>query len=94
MNADNITIYQTGFENRDFIVKYKGGYYINEEEYSELVEISILTMEQQNQTYHLGDTVELCKSATDQYAIKVDAVEVGNHQRSEDIYNQIFCKRC
>ena len=37
LDADDNTIYQTGFENKDFIVKYKGKYYINEAKYSELV---------------------------------------------------------
>ncbi|MGO4548542.1 hypothetical protein AB4Z29_27510 [Paenibacillus sp. 2TAB23] len=83
LDADNITIYQTGFENRDFIIKYKGGYYINEEKYLELVEISNLTMEQRNQTYHLGDIVGLRKSATDQYAVKVDAVQVETVDETE-----------
>jgi len=76
LDADNITIYQTGFEDRHFIVKYKGEYYINEEKYSELVKIANSTMEQRDRTYHLGDTVGLRKSATDQYAFKVDAVEM------------------
>jgi hypothetical protein len=76
LDADNITIYQTGFENRDFIVTYKGEYYINEEKYSELAKIANSTMEQRDRTYHLGDTVGLRKSATDQYAVKVDAVEL------------------
>lgn len=41
-----------------------------------MVEISNFTLEQRNRTYHLGDTVGLRKSATDQYAVKVDVVEV------------------
>ncbi|MNO69418.1 hypothetical protein D3C76_602720 [compost metagenome] len=40
IDTDNMTIYQTGFANRDFIVKYKGKLYINEVKYSEMVEIA------------------------------------------------------
>ncbi|MNW55927.1 hypothetical protein D3C74_336190 [compost metagenome] len=76
LDADNFTIYQTGFANRDFIVEYKDEYYINGEKYSELVGIANATVEQRNRTYYLGDTVGLRKSATDQYAVKVDTVEV------------------
>lgn len=46
LNKDNITIYQTGFNNRDFIVKYKGEYYINTNKYKELVEIIHDSLEQ------------------------------------------------
>jgi hypothetical protein len=46
LDADNITIYQTGFENRDFIVEYQGDYYVNEQKYLELVEVAKTTMEQ------------------------------------------------
>lgn len=76
LDADNMTIYQTGFANRDFIVKYKGEYYINEVKYSEMVEIANDTVEQRNRTYYLGDIVGLRKDATDQYLFKVDTVEV------------------
>ncbi|MNN08659.1 hypothetical protein D3C81_1215200 [compost metagenome] len=76
LDADSFTIYQTGFANRDFIVEYKDEYYINGEKYSELVGIANATVEQRNRTYYLGDTVGLRKSATDQYAVKVDTVEV------------------
>jgi len=40
LDADDNTIYQTGFENKDFIVKYKDKYYINEAKYLEMVGVS------------------------------------------------------
>lgn len=33
-------IYQTGFDNSDFIVKYKNEYYVNEEKILELIDVA------------------------------------------------------
>jgi len=40
LNADGICIYQTGYDNSDFIVKYKKEYYINEKKFLELMDIA------------------------------------------------------
>lgn len=40
LNSKNINIYQTNIKNGDFIVKYKGEYYISESKYNELIEIA------------------------------------------------------
>ena len=59
LDADGICIYQTGFHNSDFILKYKDEYYVNEKKYSELVEIAAFSPEQRCHTYSLGDTIEI-----------------------------------
>lgn len=39
LDDDENCIYQTGFDNSDFIVKYKNEYYANEEKLLELIDI-------------------------------------------------------
>ena len=39
LDDDENCIYQTGFNNSDFIVKHKNEYYVNEEKLSELIDI-------------------------------------------------------
>ena len=46
LTADGNCIYQTSFDNRDFIVKYKNEYYVNEKKLSELVDIAASIFEQ------------------------------------------------
>jgi len=46
LDANGACIYQTGFDNSDFIVKYKKEYYINEEKFLELMEIASSSAEQ------------------------------------------------
>ena len=39
LDTSGITIYQTSITNRDFIVRYKGEIYINEEKYLDMIDI-------------------------------------------------------
>ena len=46
LDKDGACIYQTGFNNSDFIVKYKNEYYVDEEKLSEMIDIASSTFEQ------------------------------------------------
>ncbi|MCL2087084.1 MAG: hypothetical protein FWH05_05765 [Oscillospiraceae bacterium] len=48
LDIDDNCIYQTGFDNSDFIVKYGKEYYINEENFLELMAVANATFEQHN----------------------------------------------
>jgi len=54
-----ICIYQEFVGNRNFIVKYKGEYYVNEAKYLELIDVAVLAQEERKRTYSIGDTVEI-----------------------------------
>ena len=69
-----ICLYQEYVGNRDFIVKYKGDYYVNEAKYLELIEVAVLAQEERKLTYGLGDTVEIL-GADKNYYITITAVE-------------------
>jgi hypothetical protein len=69
-----ICIYQTYVGNRDFIVKYKGEYYVNEAKYLELIDVTVLAQEERKRTYSLGDTVEIL-SANKKYYVTITGVE-------------------
>jgi hypothetical protein len=47
LDSDENCIYQTGFDNRDFIVKYKNEYYVNEDKILELIDSANSSFEQQ-----------------------------------------------
>jgi hypothetical protein len=50
LDIDEKCVYQTGFNNSDFIVKYKNEYYVNENEFWELVDMAKLAFEKRNST--------------------------------------------
>lgn len=76
MDADGITIYQTGFDDESFIVKHKDEYYIDGARNSELTKIAEATLEQRNRIYRLGEPIELRKNATENYTVKVVSAEI------------------
>jgi len=45
LDSDKNCLYQTGFNNKDFIVKYKNEYYVNEEKLLDLIDTSNSTFE-------------------------------------------------
>lgn len=77
LDADGVGIYQTSFKNRDFIVKYKGDYYVNEEKLLEIAEVAAISSEQRSKVYHLGEEVEVRGAGTTRYTIKIVSLEAG-----------------
>ena len=47
LDANGVCIYQTGFDNNDFIVKYEDEYYVCEEKLQEILDIIDSSSEQQ-----------------------------------------------
>lgn len=74
LDSEEICIYQTGFDNSDFIVKYKDEYYVNEKKLLELVDIAAISPEQRRRIYNLGDGVEI-HGADRNYEITIEKVE-------------------
>lgn len=77
LDADGVGIYQTGFKNSDFIVKYKGEYYVNEEKLLELIDIAAISPEQRRKIYNLSDEVEVRGAGETIYIIKIISLEIG-----------------
>jgi hypothetical protein len=75
MDADECCIYQTGFTNSDFIVKFRNEYYVNEEKYLELIEIAGLAAEEHLQTHNFNEVVEIRGAAKTVYDAKVLSLE-------------------
>ena len=57
--SDRVGFYQTHIRNRDFIVKYKNEYYVNEATYLEFTNIALIAREERQRTYNFGDTIEI-----------------------------------
>jgi len=74
LDADGVGIYQTDFKNSDFIVKYKGEYYVNEEKLLELIDIAVISPEQRRKVYNFGDEVEI-RGKDKNYYITIKGVE-------------------
>ena len=83
LDADGNSIYNTVLNNSDFIVKYKGDYYVNEEKYSEMVEIAAISPEQRRKTYSLSDEVKVRGAGETVYTVKITALE---HVGTQPIY--------
>lgn len=77
LDADEVGIYQTSFKNSDFIVKYKGEYYVNEEKFLEVVEVAAISPEQRRMVYNLGDEVEIRGASATLYFVKIISLEAG-----------------
>lgn len=77
LDADGVGIYQTGFKNSDFIVKYNGEYYVNEEKLLELVDIAAISPEQRFKVYDLGDEIEIRGAGATLYMAKIISLETG-----------------
>ena len=74
LDADGVGIYSTSFKNSDFIVKYKGEYYVNEGKLLELIEIAAISPEQRRKVYSIGDEVEI-RGADRNYYVTITGVE-------------------
>ena len=59
LDSDGVGIYSTGFKNSDFIVKYKGEYYVNEEKLLELLDIAAISADQRRKVYKVGDEIKI-----------------------------------
>lgn len=77
LDADGVSIYQTDFKNSNFIVKYKGEYYVNEEKLLELADVAAISPEQRRKVYNLGDEVEIRGAGATLYIVKIISLEAG-----------------
>ena len=75
LNADDIGIYGTGIKNSDFIVRYWGELYVNEEKIKEIAEIAPIASELRHKAYALGETVEIRGAGATRYFIAIDSLE-------------------
>ena len=75
LDADEITIYQIGLNNSDFVVKYKNKYYVSEEKLLELLNVAAISPEQRRKTYNLGDEVEIRGAGETVYTVKIISLE-------------------
>lgn len=77
LDAEGVGIYQTDFKNSDFIVKYKGEYYVNKEKLLELIDVAAISPEQRHKTYKLGDEVAIRGAGKTIYTVKIICLETG-----------------
>jgi len=75
VDAGRICIYQTSVKNSEFIVQYKGDYYVNEEKLSELMDIAAISIETRHMTYSLEDVVEIRGAGRAVYTVRITALE-------------------
>jgi len=77
LDAEKRYIYQTGFKNRDFIVRYDGEYYVNEEKIKEIAEVASIAPEQRLKTYSLGDAIEIRGTGEARYFVTINSLKEG-----------------
>ena len=58
IDSENVTFFQTGVRNSEFIVMHGGEYYVNEEKFLELTVQAVDIYEQLNRTYSIGDLMK------------------------------------
>jgi len=91
LDADGVGIYQTGFKNSEFIVKYKGEYYVNEERLLELIDVAAISPEQRHQTYNVGDTVEIRGTGETIYYVQIISLkDVATEPFYDDILTMYY----
>ena len=84
LDAEDIGIYSTGFDNSDFIVKYNGEYYVYEKKLSEIIEVATIAPEQRRKTYSLNEPVYIRGASKTVYTVKIKAVEAGEAVEDEN----------
>ena len=87
LDADDKCIYQTNVNNSDFIVKYRGENYINEEKILELIEIAIIAPEIRRKTFGVGEMIEILGAGETMFTVLVKAVEIGDTVNSGYAYD-------
>jgi len=58
-DSDEMTIFQTSFRDRSFIVRYRDDYYVNEKSFNEISEFATSVFEQRNTLYSVGDIIKM-----------------------------------
>lgn len=58
-DSEDITIFQTGVRDNNFIVIYKNAFYINEGMFNEIAKYATDIFEQRNRIYDIGDIIEI-----------------------------------
>lgn len=86
LDADGVGIYQTDFKNSEFIVKYKGEYYVDEEKLLELLDVAAISPDQRLKLYRLGDEIKI-RGENKIYNISILEVieEIVNDKKTVDI---------
>ena len=59
MDIEDVNIFQMSFANEEFIVRYRGEFYVNEKRFLEIVEVASNIYIQFNKIYRIGDVMEI-----------------------------------